>query len=291
MSISNLYSQIKKNVAATLGMNSESAEAEPFPQDVILHVTYHKCLSLYYRRIMQVLTAEFPFVWENYLGDSARFNRAAVQGTGKRILSLTDRDDILWDELPPYRGSHFIRDPRDLVVSGYKYHLWAKEEWCRADTFPWRHYVIRPFFDLVEPDPAKYPANISYQSYLQSLDPERGMILEMIFRRGAFEQMARWNYQNPNVLELRYEQVVGNESESFRQLFEHYRFNRRLRERGVQVADELRLANLKKGDNNHVRDGQLKQWQTGMPLRVQDVFKKAHGQALIQLGYERDLNW
>lgn len=289
--LNRVYGRFRETLNGTILSASAQDNAAPFPQDLILHVTYHKCLTLYYKRVMQVLAAEFPFVWTDYYGQSAGFNQDAVQGSGKRIICLSDRDDVMWDQLPPYRASHFIRDPRDLIVSGYHYHLWTKETWCQASDFPWRHYVIRPFFELVEPDPANHPVDISYQAYLKSLDRERGMILEMIFRRDAFEQMGRWNYRNPSVLELRYEQVIGNEAKAFRQLFEHYRFQRRLLERGVQVAEELRLANLPKGEGKHLRNGETKQWKTELPPQVQQVFKQAHGTLLIQLGYERDLNW
>ena len=34
--------------------------------------------------------------------------------------------------LPPYRGAHLIRDPRDIVVSGYFYHLWTEEKWAHV---------------------------------------------------------------------------------------------------------------------------------------------------------------
>ena len=134
-----------------------------FAQDVIVHVTYHKCLTLYYKRIMQRLAAEFPFVWKEYYGNSTAFKQHALEGLGKRMLGLSDRDDVPWEQLPPYRGSHFIRDPRDLIISGYYYHLRAAEAWCIAPDFPWKHYVTRPFFEQVEPDPTKHPQNISYQ--------------------------------------------------------------------------------------------------------------------------------
>lgn len=286
-----LYSRVTQRFGSSSGSTEPLAARDVFPQDLILHVTYHKCLTLYYKRIMNRLTAEFPFTWKDYFGDSASFNQDAVSGSGKRVICLTDRDDIMWDKLPNYRGSHFIRDPRDLIVSGYHYHMWTREEWCLAPNFPWRHYVSRPFFELVEPEVAKYPQNISYQTYLNSLDRERGMILEMIFRRDTIVQMQRWNYHNPNVIELRYENVIGNETESFNRLFEHYRFHRRARQRGVELATQLRLENQKKGDTKHIRSGETKQWKEELPPRVQEVFKQAHGDVLVQLGYERDLNW
>jgi len=55
--------------------------------------------------------------------DYARFEHAALNDSPQRVLSVNNRSDIPWDRLPESRGSYFIRDPRDLVVSGYHYHL------------------------------------------------------------------------------------------------------------------------------------------------------------------------
>lgn len=291
MTLQKLYARVAGRFGLASPASDAHASGEVFPQDLIVHITYHKCLTLYYKRIMNRLTAEFPFTWHNYNGDSVGFTHAALEGSGKRIVCLSDRDDVPWEKLPPYRGSHFIRDPRDLIVSGYHYHLWTKETWCQAPDFPWRYYIQRPFFELVEPDARKYPQNVSYQAYLNSLDQERGMILEMIFRRDALIQMQRWNYHNPLVMELRYEEVIGNEPDAFRRLFEHYRFAKPVCARGVEIADTLRLDKQNKGESKHLRRGETQQWKTEMPERVQNVFKQAHGDLLVQLGYARDGNW
>lgn len=287
--------QIYRRVKTQLGLPARAPRPVPpdklFPQDLIVHVTYHKCLTLYYKRLMNRLTAEFPFGWTQYYSDVERFHHDAFEGSGKRVSALSDTDAVQWDKLPEYRGSHFIRDPRDLLISGYHYHLHTVESWALDPAFPWKAHTTLPFFDLVEADPGKHPQDISYQAYLGSIDRERGMILEMVHRRRAFLQMGRWNYHNPRVLELKYEDVIGNEAESFRRLFEHYRFHRRVRERGVQLAIEFSLANQKKGDKRHVRRGDTGQWKNDMPVRVREVFKQAHGDLLIQLGYERDMNW
>lgn len=60
--------------------------------------------------------------------------------------------------------TRFIRDPRDLVVSGYFYHIRGAEEWCKIvdpEPFDWRAV------DGCIPD--KMGADQSFSSYLQSL--------------------------------------------------------------------------------------------------------------------------
>ena len=83
-----------------------------------------------------------------------------------------------------------------------------------------------PEFKYIATDPAKYPQTESYQEYLNTLSPESGMILEALWRKSHFDQMQAWNFHNPRILEMRYEDIVGNERAAFEQLFLHYGFHR-----------------------------------------------------------------
>lgn len=262
-----------------------------FPQDVIAHFSYHKCLTVYYQRIMSILSAEFGFAWQDFNDDISSFHEAVVHGKGKRVLVLNGRDYSQWAGPQKFCGSHFIRDPRDLVVSGYHYHLWTSEEWCRSPDFDWDRYAPPQEFRWVEPDPDKRPRNISYQSYLNSLDAERGMLLEMVFLQTTFDQLRNWDFNNPSVLELRYEEIVGDEETAFGRLFDHYGFHRRLRKRGVKVARALSLENQAKADRTHVRCGQSRQWTRHFTPTLKDAFKQRHGDLLIRLRYEQNLGW
>lgn len=262
-----------------------------FPIDLIVHLSYHKCLTYYYTRVMKRLRKEFGVHYRSCASDAELFNAQALTVAGKRILMLSDSDAVAWTKLPPYKGSHFIRDPRDLIVSGYHYHLWTKEAWTRTPNFGWQHFIAMPAFQYIEPDPAKYPTTQSYQEYLNSLDPESGMLLELLWRTSHFEQMQRWNYRNPNILEMRYEDIVGNERAAFECLFTHYGFHPRLRERALEVVDEFSIKNQPRGERDHLRNGEARQWDTEFTPRVRDLFKQRYPELLVQLGYERSANW
>jgi hypothetical protein len=272
-------------------MNPTQPETGLFASSLVLHFGYHKCLTMFYVRLMKNLSAEFGFAWEPIYDDVPAFHRAVRRTSTERVILLTDRDDIAWDELPEYRASHFIRDPRDLVVSGYFYHLWTKEAWASDDGFDWPFLTSLPKFAWVEPDPARWPHKISYQAYLNSLDPEQGMLMEMISRERTFQQMRRWKFDNPRVLEMRYEEIVGNEEMACARLFEHYGFAPQLRERGVELARQFGLNNLAKREGSHVRSGAPDQWRTHFTPAVKNLFKQAHGDLLIRLGYERGSDW
>jgi len=223
-----------------------------------------------------------------------RFNAEATkkEAGGYRLLSVNGKNDILWDELPLFRGSHFVRDPRDLVVSGYHYHLWTEEAWCKDVHFNWETITAHPYFrSRVEKNESKFPQNVSYQRYLNSLEKEQGMALEILWRRSQFRNMRNWNYENPNILELKYENIVGNEKNSFLALFEHYEFSAELQHAGVQICEELSLKNMKKSGRSHTRSGAERQWVSGFSTANKTMFHELYGDLPIFLGYENSDGW
>jgi Sulfotransferase domain len=262
-----------------------------FPSDMIVHFSYHKCLTAYFGTIMWRLGEEFNFSVKHFRTDLQDFEKAALFGKGKRVLSLNNSSGIDFAKFPSYKGSHFIRDPRDLVVSGYRYHLWTNEVWCVAPDFDWSEITGHPYFaQYIEQDHAKFPHHISYQEYLKKLDIERGLILELVWRQFGFTAMEEWQ-PNPNIIEFRYEDIVGNEVAAFRKIFEHYEFHPKLMRRGLQLVDEHSLKNTAKGEKSHVRKGTAAQWKSEFTPLVKDAFKKLNGDLLIHLGYEQNENW
>jgi hypothetical protein len=98
--------------------------------------------------------------------------------------------------LPPLRGFHVIRDPRDLIVSAYFSHLHSHS----LDTWP----------RLAE-----------HRRQLQSVDKSAGLLLEMEFSRRVLADMADWDYDQPGVLELRMEDMIASPVEHVVKIVEH----------------------------------------------------------------------
>jgi hypothetical protein len=222
------------------------------------------------------------------------FNEEASKTTdsGYKILSVNGRSNIEWESLPAYRGSHFVRDPRCLVVSGYHYHLWTEEEWCKDVPFNWEGMVHHPYFQqYVEPDSRKFPKLQTYQEYLNSLDKEKGMVVEMLWRRTQFSHMKNWNYDNPKIMEVKYEDIIGNEVDVFKRLFEHYGFSEELIEEGLTICDSLSLKNSKKSSTSHTRSGSSKQWVKEFSAGHKKIFNDLYPELLIQLAYETSDGW
>jgi len=80
------------------------------------------------------------------------------------------------------RGFHIIRNPRDMLVSGYFSHLNSHPGQTR-----WA-VSLRP-----------------YRKYLRTIDKHAGLFEEMNHSAPYFQHLLRWQYDNPLILETRFE--------------------------------------------------------------------------------------
>jgi len=231
--------------------------------NIVLHFSYHKCLTAYYQRIMRRLGGTYYFDYQHFKSDISSFDAKVKSAKRGGAYSVNNHSDIDFAGFPQYKGSHFIRDPRDLIVSGYKYHLRTKEIWAIDSKYDWNKITQHPYFaELVESNTAKWPNNISYQDYLNTLPKDRGIVLEMLWRLGGFKHMGEWDFNNPEIIEFKYEDIIGHEIEVFDQIFDHYGFSTKVKERGLELVDELSLKNMKKQEQSHVRHGGSRQWES-----------------------------
>ncbi len=87
----------------------------------------------------------------------------------------------------PFRGFHVIRDPRDLVVSGYFWH--------QSGNSIGKEIANRWNADRC--DRLRFAA-----------DKEQGLLLEIEFSACYMAALADWDYQQPNICEMRYEEMI-----------------------------------------------------------------------------------
>lgn len=117
-----------------------------------------------------------------------------VDTHGIKFLCYTNADYQYVEGLAEFRGFHVVRDPRDIVVSSYFSHLYSHP----TDGWP----------ELVE-----------HRRKLQSVSKEEGIFLEMKFRSWEFEHLVTWDYEMPNVLEIKMEELSNRPAEQFLQIF------------------------------------------------------------------------
>lgn len=178
-----------------------------------------------------------------------------------------------------FRATHMIRDPRDVAVSAYHYHLWTDEAWV---------HVPRGIY-----------GGKSYQEHLASLDPADGLLLEIDWTmRHQVRDMLGWDYSQREFLELRYEDVIADEADQFARVFQHYGFDERTTARGLAIVQSIsfqQMTNRRVGETaarDHLRSGRPGEWRDHFGPAHVTRFKELGGAvALMQLGYESGSDW
>ena len=233
---------------------------------LIVHCCYHKVGTIWFENVFRGVGAHF--------GLTARSLRQE-ELTPATDIFLERHSAIDVAKLPPFRGSHIIRDPRDIVVSGYFYHLRCTEPWA------------------LEPD--ERLGGRSYQELLLALDEEAGIRTEMEagFARRTLAAMAAWDYRQRAFLELRYEDFIADEDGQWERLFLHYGFRAGAARKAAVIARRYSLASgrYREWRKDHVRSGQPGEWRAHFTDMHRGVFRDLFGDLLQQRGYERDDDW
>ena len=244
-----------------------------------VHCSYHKCLTVYFGRVLGTLLNRclpwsggyhhYNSHLEDFYAGHAAYRVASVNN---RCLDLARLGEV--------RVTRFLRDPRDLVVSGYHYHLRGAEAWVRTQSPSEEDWY---FANGVVPAGLKQRGG-SLSQYLQSLDEEGGLLAELELRQRHFESMAEWPEADPRVLLFRYEDVLGHEEQVFSEIFRHYGLSLLERSLGRLLVRRYSLRGRGRRDR-HVRDPVSGQWRGLFTPRVQEAFEARHPGLVERLGY------
>ncbi len=232
------------------------------PHPLIVHCCHHKVGTVWFKRVFRAVSDAYGLF--AFFGEQQHLPRSAE-------LFLQDHSRIDRVTLPDFRGSHLIRDPRDVVVSAYFYHCKTEEAWVRR------------------PD-EKYGGR-SYQQYLLSLNREDGLLAEIDrCARTCLRDMTNWDYGDARFLELHYETLIEDEENVFRRLFEHYGFKPSAVERCVDIALGFSIEKTR-ATSRHIRSGRPGEWRTYFGPHHREIFKRLTDDAALRLRYETDPNW
>jgi len=249
-------------------MRTESPFREDDPP-LLVHCCHHRSGTVWFTRVLETVARQYGLHFQ--AGEQADLHPSTE-------IFLQDHSQIDRPALSPYRGSHMIRDPRDMVVSGYHYHLLTEED-CA--------HVPREEYD-----------GKSFQEALNEVGKKQGMILEMKrFCREDLQDMLQWDYDDPAFLELKYEDVIADEFSHFKTLFNHYGFHEDAVEAGLDVAEYYSFQNVSgRGfgeveEESHLRSGRTSQWEEHYDDELKAKFKELAGNAVVQLGYEESADW
>lgn len=186
--------------------------------------------------------------------------------------------DALRQRGRPVRCVHVIRDPRDVVISGCFYHVKTTEKWANAP---------RPEF-----------GGKNYRETIAALPTDHDKLVFEMKHTGmkSIHDMITWNYQDPDVFEAKYEDLIGDTRfVHFRPMMEFLGFAGADLEAVLEIVRAHSLFGGATAESSkdpvHVRSGESRQWPKTFTPELRQAFKEIHPQALQHLGYETGADW
>lgn len=179
---------------------------------------------------------------------------------------------------PGYRAFYVMRDPRDLLISYY-----FSTRFSHADN----PYVAKQRAIL-----SKMDNNEALSYFIEKINNEHNQM---------YNGMRTWytaGKKEKGVMVFRYEDLTGPEQiKHFIKLFEHLDFNfpvekikKLLKKHNFRILAKGREPGIE-DRNSHYRKGISGDWKNYFTEKHKTAFKKAAGQLLIDLDYEKDFNW
>ena len=242
-----------------------------------IHTSYHKCLTVYFARVFKnTLNKPGNERYRHFNSELDQF----YETYGDFFLTSVNNHRIDLDRLQgDVRVSHLIRDPRDLVVSGYFYHKRGSEDWTRIPP------AVPGAWDVVNgTKPVQMPEDESLFDYLNRVPVEDGLLAEIDFRQRHFESMAAWPKDDERVLILRYEDIIGSELAAFSKVFRHLRLGAFNSARGLYHARYYSIGQHKTPPA-HIRNVKSAQWREHFTPVVREYFDSKYPDLLAKMGY------
>ena len=295
--------------------------SKPLNKPLYIFFGHHKCATGWIDSILRetCFNLGWRFCIVHRPVDFAAYGSLArlVEAEKPDVLAYTNADQSHLTGLPPFRAFHVIRDPRDVIVSGYFSH---------RNSHPTDNW----------PELAKH------RERLLSVSKDEGLLLEMAFSKERLLQMGRWVYARSDVLEYKMETVIANPVAAFCDIYaffgildrSEHGFGQRVLRRFITTINILNqrgrrytpfhwplsplrfplrsltpervdaivrrksFARLTAGRRpgqedqaSHYRKGQPGDWCNHFTAEHAASFEQHFGDLLVTLGYEADSHW
>jgi hypothetical protein len=185
---------------------------------------------------MRSVTVDNP---GNFDRDLPEFIRANDIG----FLSYINADYRFCSGVEPLLGFHVVRDPRDIIVSGYFSH---------RNSHPTEGW----------------PELVPHRERLRALSLEEGLLEEIQFSRRNMQRISRWNYDDPRIREVRMETLIERTADVVHEILAHLSWSAEItpaiRDSVLEKYDFEKLSGRPRGaedQNHHYRNGVSGDWK------------------------------
>lgn len=226
--------------------------------------THHKAMTTYFKAVLKLLAFGLGVRFED-------ISKEAPQPKTRVFLSTHSRTP--WSEIGPYRGIHVMRDPRDMIVSSYHYHLWTNELWAHVPDEDGR----------------------TYQEKLQAVDKTEGLFMTIRhFIYFSRETLEKWNLDDPDILEVSYDALMGDQRDDlYAEIFTFLGLTGQAHELGIRLmrlfeaGKRSKVSATKTNERAHIRSGRSGQWKDELEPEHLAFIEQELGHILDKFGYPR----
>jgi hypothetical protein len=256
----------------------------------MLVFSYHKSGTTLFLRVMTRVAEALG------LGLSNQYGMALKIDPGPDIVLLPH--SLLGFELTrPVRAVRIVRDPRDIWVSSYLYHLLGYEGWCSNTDFDPAPPIDYPRVDFSvrhrsERWKRTYLTGLGGRSYQQNLlerDQNDGLRFELErYTDWTLEAMRAWRLRNPSVLEVKLEDIAQDFDRCMLGIFRHLGLTEAECDVALQVAASQDIARMADTDivaNQHIHSRETSKWRSVLSIDQVAEFERRHGDLIASLGY------
>ena len=249
--------------------------------------THHKTGTIWMRKVFRAINKDqdIPFM-QCYRAKKL----AEAAETGPQII-------VNWSSSFPQelrdmghaRFVHIIRDPRDVLLSGMRYHTIAplgNEKFLREKRDEW--------------------GGKNYQDHLNALpDDHARLMFEMEHKHDkTVKEMLDWPFDyaggdDDRVVDVKYEDLIEDtDCAMMRSILERFDVKGLDIDKAVQSYwDNSLFGGLAKKDDRedrvalHVSSGKKAQWVTKLPREIAEPYADRYADALKTLGYAQNSDW
>ncbi len=256
----------------------------------MLVFSYHKSGTTLFLRVMTHVAEALGLSLSNHYGMALKIDPAPD-------IVLLPHSLLGFELTRPFRAVRVVRDPRDIWVSSYMYHLLGYEAWCSNTDFDPVPPIGYPRVDFSvrhrsERWKRTYLAGLGGKSYQQNLlerNRNDGLRFELErYTDWTLEAMRAWRLRTPALLEVKLEAIVQDFDRCMLGIFRHLGFTEAECKVALQVAASQDIARMADTDimaNQHIHSREISKWRSVLSIDQVAEFERRHGDLIASLGY------